>query len=241
VSDPSGQILLLRVPPPGLLSATRGARWARLASVLSPNGVSGWVGRHPVSCFWIGLGRRVRVPGPRLLERLRDGSIADLVDVGCAGALDPSLRRGDLVLSREDVAFDTGRPVGVSRRPEVEALARKLAEARGAAFRVAPILTHERAILDREARLELFHRTGCAAVQMEHAWLLRLLQSLLPEPVFRGLQVTHLTLITDAVPGRTGRRAVLRSGWDATRGYLAPERSGIASLRRELLTAWPAG
>ena len=44
----------------------------------------------------------MRVPGPRLLERIRGGAVTDIVDIGCAGALDPSLRRGDLVLFYTD-------------------------------------------------------------------------------------------------------------------------------------------
>ncbi|MBN1837780.1 MAG: hypothetical protein JW820_18125 [Spirochaetales bacterium] len=267
--ESSGDVLFLRVPPPGLLRRSA-CPWGRtLGSLLRPNGVSGQVGTRRLTCFWIGFGRRVRLPGPRLFRRLEQGTLRLVVDIGCAGALDPSLRRGDLVLSSAAVPFDGQGPLPVARSPETGSIARQVAEARGVALAVAPVLTHERAVLSREARLGLFESTGCAAVEMEHAWFLGLLKERLPKRTFEALRFTHLVLITDAVPGALGdtsgrssglqpgasrrpgpacrharrqtRRQTRGAAWDAVRGYLLPGRGGILSLRREFLTRWLVG
>ena len=241
MSELPRETLFLRVPPPGLLSPAGTLRGGRPSGVFRADGSSGNPGGRRITCFWIGFGRRVRAPGPGLLERLRDGSIEDVLDIGCAGALDPSLRRGDLVLSSDDLPFDTAAPLEVRRSPAAYGIACQAAECRNAALHVAPVLTHERAILRREERLGLFGQTGCAAVQMEHAWFLELLQSLLPETAFRRLRVTHLALITDAVPRQDGGWERARAAWDAIRGYALPGPQGILSLRREFLRRWLSG
>jgi purine-nucleoside phosphorylase len=243
VSDSPGEILFLRVPPRGLIESVGGTGWrgpTRLTAAFSANGFRGRLGERSITCFWVGLGRRVRVPGRELLERLRSGEISEIIDIGCAGALDPSLRRGDLVLSSEDMAFDSGAPVAVSRLPELLPLLHEVAVSRGVTLRSAPILTHERLIASRDERTELFDSSGCAAVQIEHAWFLQLLRSLTPAARFETIRVTHLVLITDAVPRTHGRLAAARSAWDALAGYALPGRGGgIASLRREVLSRWP--
>lgn len=238
-----GEILFLRVPPRGLFkpvgdTGRRGP--TRLMSVFASNGFPGRVGERSITCFWIGMGRRVRVPGRRLVERIREGAVAEIVDIGCAGALDPSLRRGDLVLSSRDISLDGGAEPVVHRRPELCSLLQEVAAGRGVGFRRAPILTHERFVAGREERTGLFHGTGCAAVQIEHLWFLRLLRSLLGAAPFKRIRVTHLVLITDAVPRSTDRMATVRSAWDALTGYAFPGGGGITSLRREVLTHWPS-
>ena len=176
-----------------------------------------------------------------LLQRLRDGTVQEIIDIGCAGALDPDLHRGDLVLSSDDLSFDSPVPVGVRRRAGLASLLQEVAARRGVGLRAAPILTHERFIAGRDERLELFESTGCAAVQMEHVWFLRLLQQLLQKDRFEQLRFTHVVLITDVVPAAASCRVRIRSQWDALTGYLLPRgRGGIASLRREVLGSWPA-
>ncbi|MBN2552010.1 MAG: hypothetical protein JXB06_04545 [Spirochaetales bacterium] len=242
-SESPGEILFLRVPPAGLVKPVGSVGRpvpARLRAVFDRDGFRGRAGQRSVTCFWIGMGRRVRVPGRRLLERIRCGEITEIIDIGCAGALDPALRRGDMVLSSDDIVFDGGLPVVVSRRPELSSILAEVAAGRGAAFRRAPILTHERFVARREQRIELFERTGCVAVQMEHAWFVRLLQQLLAADRFEKIRITHLVLITDAVPRGAGRRETMLSTWDALTGYTFPGgRCGIASLRREVLSRWP--
>jgi hypothetical protein len=242
VSESQPELLFLRVPPRGLVKPVGGIRRRRpirLSAVFDPNGCHGRIGERRITCFWIGMGRRIRVPGRKLLERIRSGAVAELVDIGCAGALDPGLQRGDLVLSGNDIAFDSAVPVAVRRRPGLEVILQEVAAGRGVNIRRAPILTHERFVSSRADRIELFERTGCAAVQMEHAWFLQLLQPLLTPNRFDKIRVTHLVLITDAVPRSGGRRTSARSNWDALTGYAFPGgRGGITSLRREVLTLW---
>ena len=239
----SGEILFLRVAPPGFIRPLKRPGWKRpnrFWAVFAPNGVRGRTTQRLVTSFWIGLGRGVRLPGRELLERLRRGAVEEIVDIGCAGALDPALRRGDLVLSSDDLAFDVAVPLEVRRRPGLGPLLQEVAKRRGVGLKVAPILTHERFIPDRNTRIELFERTGCTAVQMEHAWFLQRLQLLLPAESYERLRVTHLVLITDAVPPSSSRRATASSVRDALAGYLLPGcRGGIASLRREVLGSWP--
>ncbi len=248
----SGEILFLRVPPRGLIRETKdaGPRWQnRLSCVFASNGLRGRVGQRDITCFWIGLSRGVRKPGLQLLERIRAGIITEIIDIGCAGALDPSLRRGDLVLSSRDVAFDRVVPAAVQagyRGAELHSLLLDVARNRGVSLHTAPILTHERFVGRREERIELAEQTGCMAVQMEHLWFLGLLQSLTSVDCINNIRVTHLVLITDAVPRSTGRMANARSAWNALSGYALPGGSaGMMSLRREVLSRWvhldPAG
>lgn len=238
----SGEILFLREPPRGLLTpAGGGGRFgaARFSTVFDRNGFRGKAGEGSITCFWIGMGRRVRAPGRQLLERIRQGEITDIVDIGCAGALDPALRRGDLVLSSDDLTFDSAVPLAVHLRAEPGSLFQEAATIRGVSLRVAPILTHERFIAGRDERIRLCERTGCAAVQMEHAWFLQLLQSLLGDCLFDKIRIAHLVLITDAVPRSSGRTAAVRSAWDALTGYAFPCGSGgVMSLRKEVLSRW---
>jgi hypothetical protein len=240
VNRTTGELLFLRVPPRGLVEPAGGRSPFARAATFRSDGFRGLAGSLALTCFWVGLGRRVRTPGPELLRRLRDGSIAEMLDIGCAGALDPGLRQGDLLLSTDDLPFDAAAPVPVHRRPEPAGLVQEVAARRGVGFRRAGILTHERAVLRRAERLLLFEHTGCGAVQMEHAWFLLRLRSLLPEACFARLRVTHLVLITDAVPAFDGRRDTVTAAWDAVRGYgFQGGRGGIASLRRDLLSRWP--
>lgn len=240
----SGEVLFLRVAPRGLIRALKRNGWRgpnRLGAVFAAEGIHGRVGERSITSFWIGLGRGVRLPGGELLERLRQGAIEEIVDIGCAGALDPALKRGDLVLSSDDLTFDAALPLGVHRRAGLGSLLQEVAACRDAVLKVAPILTHERFISDRNTRIELFERTGCAAVQMEHAWFLQRLQALLPAHRFEQLRVTHLVLITDAVPLSNSRKATARTRREALVGYLLPGGgNGIASLRKAVLSRWPA-
>jgi len=189
-----------------------------------------------VTVFRIGFGRRLRKPPAALLQRLRAGAYSDVVDIGIAGALDPGLREGDLVLSTLEVPFDSPEPLEPRRRPEICEVTRRLAQGRGVALKQAPVLTHERPVLSRRDRLAWFERTGAAAVQMEHAWAVQLLASLLPAPVFRGLRFTHLVLISDAVPAGEGSLASLRAGARAWAAYVSQR--GIRRLRRDFLLQW---
>jgi hypothetical protein len=233
--EPLGDILLLRAPPRGFRATAPALGRGLVRSLIDPDGCPGRLGDTPVTCFWVGFGRKVRIPGARLMQRISQGAVSDVLDIGCAGALDPELRRGDLVLSTADLPYDSPRPIELVRREGMSALAGILARSRGVSWREAPILTHERAVLGRDERLGLFAATGCAAVQMEHAWFALALRAQLSPGAFRRLRFTHLVLITDAVPTREGGYADARASWDAVRGYLF-QGGGVGALRRELLT-----
>ena len=240
--NPPGEVLFLRVPPPGFEPEPSVPGGGLLRCVLASRGVSGLMGERRVTCFWVGLGRKVRVPGPALLGGLESGAITDVLDIGCAGALDPTLRRGDLVLSSDDLPFDAGTPMALRRHRPLVDLLEIVARRRGPALRTGPILTHERAVLRRSERLALFERTGCLAVQMEHAWFLQALASRLSGRAFARLRVTHLVMITDAVPRSDSSALTAVSLWHALAGFVFQRtRRGIASVRRDVLTVWPEG
>jgi len=242
----SGEILFLRVPPRGVIRPAGNSVWRgsiRLGAVFVSGGIRGRLGERDITSFWIGLGRAVRAPGRQLLERIRAGVITEIIDIGCAGALDPALSRGDLVLSNREVAFDRAAPAAARfarRGPQLRSLLLDVAKQRGVHLNIAPILTHERFVGSREERIELFEQTGCMAVQMEHLWFLELLQSLTSADCINNIRITHLALITDAVPGGSGGMASVRSAWKALSGYALPGGgAGIMSLRREVLRRWP--
>ena len=199
---------------------------------------SGRVGPHAITVFWIGFGRRPRLPGAALGERLRSGAFTDVVDIGIAGALDPRLKRGDLVLSTMDLPFDSREPLDLRRRPELRLVAEALAQQRGVSLSEAGILTHAKPVLSRRDRLAWFEQTGCAAVQMEHAWGVRLLHQLVPDAVFHGLCFTHLVMISDAVPAGDGRLQEMFSAVQALAAYTVQR--GIRQLRMEFLRGWLA-
>jgi hypothetical protein len=188
--------------------------------------------------FWIGFGRRPRLPGTALAERLRSGAFTDVVDIGIAGALDPQLQRGDLVLSTLDRPFDSHEPLDLRRRPELRLVAEALAQEWGVSLNQAGILTHEKPLFSRRDRLAWFEQTGCAAVQMEHAWGIQLLRQLMPSPVFRGICFTHLVLISDAVPASDCRLQEMLSVGKALAAYTAQRR--IRRLRTDFLRLWLA-
>jgi hypothetical protein len=188
--------------------------------------------------FWIGFGRRPRRPKTILAERLRSGAFTDVVDIGIAGALDPQLRRGDLVLSTLDLPFDSREPLDLRRRPELRLVTESLAQERGVSLKEAGILTHEKPVFSRRDRLAWFEQTGCAAVQMEHAWGLQLLRQFMPSPVFCGIYFTHLVMISDAVPASDGRLQEMLSVGQALAAYTVQRR--IRRLRTDFLRLWLA-
>jgi hypothetical protein len=75
---------------------------------------------------------------------------------------------------------------------------------------------------------------------MEHVWFLQLLQSRMAVDRFEKIRVTHLVLITDAVPRSTAVAGAARSAWDALSAYAPPfGRGSVMSLRRDVLNRWP--
>jgi hypothetical protein len=188
----------MRLYPTSLTRKGKLRRWLR--SWLGSDGAILALGGHEVTFFYPGLGRRLRRPGGGILQKLVSGEITDIVDVGGGGALDPALRRGELVLGSVDVASDTPAPLPLRRRPEMPGLVEALARQLGVGYRRAPLLTHDRGVFSRRERLRVRSETGCSVVQIEHAWFLRLLQQLIGPKRFARLCVTHVEVVADIVP-----------------------------------------
>ncbi|HEY3210967.1 MAG TPA: 4-hydroxy-3-methylbut-2-enyl diphosphate reductase [Actinomycetota bacterium] len=113
----------------------------------------------------MGRTRSARTMGARLPQRtkeLLEGS-GTVAVAGFCGALDPSLRPGDLV-----VATEVRGPDGVTPCPSAGILAAALARM-GLAARLGPIVTTDHVVSGSE-RARLREETGAIAVDMESAW-----------------------------------------------------------------------
>lgn len=160
-------------------------------------GLWGYTGRagddEPLTIQSTGMG------GPStaiVVAELADLGAERLVRVGTCGALDPSLRLGDLLVAREAIAEDgTSRALGVSDRvgPAPGLLAELLASIEGsprahAGTVVSTDLFYDGAPGD-EAR---WVAAGAAAVEMEAATLFALAAK-------RGLEAAALLIVSDAL------------------------------------------
>jgi hypothetical protein len=199
-----------------------------------------WAG-HEITFFRPGFGTRIRELHPDIIAGVRSGRITDLVDVAGAGALDPCLKRGDLVLSSGDLCIDTLRAVQVQRRDEIQGIVRALAAARKVDFRVGTILTHTRVVGSRKQRLDLFEQTGCSVVQMEHGWFLRSLGRRLDAGSFSDLRVTHLEVVTDAVPGVDRWDHTLAEAWHGILNCSVRRGHCLEDVKRDFLNSWLCG
>jgi adenosylhomocysteine nucleosidase len=124
----------------------------------------GRLGTAPVVAVVGGVGKdNARRAAARLCE---EHKATVLLSIGYAGALDPELRRGDIVLSAWSVN-------GLSAGPTEEDRARE-ARLRGVAdashehhVYVGPLYTADRIVARHEEKSSLFARTGCPVVDME--------------------------------------------------------------------------
>ncbi|MCP4694957.1 MAG: hypothetical protein GY859_43415, partial [Desulfobacterales bacterium] len=198
METPIRDILFIRQYPTRLDPTSRLRRWRR--SVTDNRGASVRVAGREITFFFPGLGKKIRRPHPSLVEKLASGRITDIVDIGGGGALDPNLRRGDLVLSAGDVLHGSDRPMKTRQRGEMRAIGQLLAKKNGRAFYERKILTSGKVVLSRKKRIDLFEKTGCAVVQMEHCRFLRLLQKAAPPGAFNNLYVAHMEIVADVVP-----------------------------------------
>ncbi|HLH64215.1 MAG TPA: 4-hydroxy-3-methylbut-2-enyl diphosphate reductase [Solirubrobacteraceae bacterium] len=179
----------------------------------------------------IGMGPRRAARGGAAVAS--DGGV---LIAGFAGALDPDLAPGDVVLASE-----LRGPTGTTRCPDPSILAGVLRRG-GLRVRVGPIASSQRLVL-RERRRTL-QRTGALAVDMESAWL---------APVAGGRPLVTLRVVLDthrselhrplrtvagaAIAYRTLRRAcALAEGWARALGsrevILASPRASCAGVVR---------
>ena len=236
MGNPVKDILFIRQYPTSLEKERRVRRW--IESRTDPRGTTvTWTG-HRITFFLPGVGTRLRLPHPDLISRINTGQISDVVDVGGAGALDPQLKRGDLVLSSQDICTGNSHPLQVNRRGEIEMILAGLARRRQVNFHIGRILTHDSFVVSRTRRLELFQESGCSVVQMEHCWFLRSLQELVLPEAFASLHVTHVEMVSDAVPISGNALSALFEVWHGINTCAVLNQRRLGRLKSEFLELW---
>ena len=174
----------------------------QLQSIISSRGATTHYAGHDITFLFLGYGKKQRIPHPTIIEKLNSGKITDIVDIGGGGALDPTLKRGDLILSVEDIFFDTLQPVKVRRRKEIQNIVQTLANKKQRRFFERKILTSAKIIASKEERIALYNQTKCSIVQMEHCWFLQELQNVMEPRAFSNLYITHIEIVADVVQQR---------------------------------------
>lgn len=196
--DQMRDILFIRTYPKNITIAP--SHRNVLKSIIRRQGVTIAYGRHNITFLYPGIGKLQKKPSPNIIDQINSGLITDVIDIGGGGALDPALKRGDLVLSSEDIPYDTKIPAKVKRRPEMKDIVRRLAEQYNSRFYEGKILTSPHVIIKREARRSVHNMTGCLVVQMEHCWFVRKLQRYVNDTAFKNLYFTHIEVVSDEVP-----------------------------------------
>jgi purine-nucleoside phosphorylase len=174
----------------------------RLQSIIRSRGATTHYAGHDITFLFLGYGQKLRMPHPSIIEKLNSEKITDVVDIGGGGALDPTLKRGDLILSAEDIPLDTLESVKLRKREDIQDIAQILANKKQRRFFERKILTSAKIIVSRKERLALYKQTQCSIVQMEHCWFLRALQNIMKPQPFRELYITHIEIVADVVQQR---------------------------------------
>ena len=174
----------------------------QVQSIISSRGATTYYAGHDITFLFPGWGKKQRIPHPTVIEKLNSGKITDIVDIGGGGALDPTLKRGDLILSAEDISIDTLQPLKVRRRKEIQNIVQTLANNKQRRFFERKILTSAGIIASKEERIALYKQTKCSIVQMEHYWFLQALQNVMEPQSFSKLYITHIEIVTDVVQQR---------------------------------------
>ncbi|MGA1871781.1 MAG: hypothetical protein ACMUJM_24915 [bacterium] len=197
---PIQDILFIRTYPRSLGRKSQLKKW--IQSLISSRGATTHYAGHDITFLFLGYGKKLRRPHPTIIEQLNSGTITDIVDIGGGGALDPTLRRGDLIVSTEDIPLDTLQSVQLRKREEIPDIVQRLATKTQRRFFARKILTSAKIIASKQERLALYHQTHCSIVQMEHCWFLRALQTLMKPQSFREVYVTHIEIVADVVQQR---------------------------------------
>jgi hypothetical protein len=196
--SPVNDILMIRKHP--IFHKKGSHRKKQLQSIISGKGATTRYAGHDITFVFLGYGKKLRRLHPAILDKLNAGTITDIVDIGGGGALDPGLQRGDLILSSEDILYDTLHPVKARRRKGMQTVVQALAQKEQRNFFVAKILTSAHIVASKKERLALYTQTQCAIVQMEHCWFLQDLQKIMKPQAFNALYMTHLEVVADVVP-----------------------------------------
>jgi len=174
----------------------------QLQSIISSRGATTRYAGHDITFLFLGYGKKQRIPHPSIIEKLNSEKITDIVDIGGGGALDPALKRGDLILSAEDISLDNLRPLKVRRRKEIQNIVQTLAKNKQRRFFEGKILTSAKIIASKEERIAMYNQTKCLIVQMEHCWFLQALQNVVEPQSFGNLYITHIEIAADVVQRR---------------------------------------
>lgn len=180
------------------------AREAGLASACLPDGAC---------CLLLRTGIGMRRAARRLAHALARTNPSVILVTGYAGALDPSLQAGDIVIARRvSTVARGGAPVfwDLAACEELERAARA-AELR---FHVGDIMTWPRPVGRAAAKARLFRAFRAAAVDMESAALARIAAA-------RGIPLGCVRAVSD------------RACENLALGLLLP-RAGVAAARRSL-------
>ena len=233
---PIKDILFIRKYPTSFEKTSPRKKW--LKSCIDRRGTTVHYAGHNITFFFPGCGRRLRRLHPAIIDKLNTGQITDIVDIGGGGALNPDLKCGDLVMATEDIPFDTLQPLGLRSRKEITDIVKLLALKNVSSFYEGKILTHEKIIFSREARIKLYESTQCLVVQLEHCWFLRSLQSVLEPKYFNSLYVTHIEVISDAVPTSNTFTDGLVEAFHGLNTCILRNQYHLGKIKSNFLTRW---
>jgi len=155
-----------------------------------------------------------------VLEELIALGATRAVRVGTAGALDPTLKLGELVLASEAIAADgTSRALGAGERVRADAALLAALQAAAPRVRCGPIVSSDLFYEVGEPRFDAWREAGALAVEMEAATLFAV-------GTLRGIQVACALAVTDVL---TAQRERIDN--DAlTEAGLAVGRLGLSAL-----------
>jgi len=213
----------------------------QLQSIISSRGATTHYAGHDITFLFLGYGKKQRIPHPTIIEKLNSGKITDIVDIGGGGALDPTLRRGDLILSADDIPFDTLQPSKVRRRKEIHNIVQTLANKEQRGFFEGKILTSAKIIASREERIALYNQTQCSIVQMEHCWFLRALQNVMEPQSFSKLYITHIEIVADVVQERDAFLNNLVELFYGTNYCILRNQHYVGKVKSDFLKLWLEG
>ena len=209
-----------------------------LKSIIRSEGVTIAYGRHNITFLFPGIGKLQKSPSQNIVERINSGMITDILDIGAGGALDQSLKRGDLVLSYEDIPEDTKIPIKVKRRPESKDIVQKLAEQYNSRFYEGKILTIPHAVTKRLQRKYLHNLTDCSIVQMEHCWFIRSIKRLVDSKAFKNLYFTHVEVVSDEVPKDDSLSNWILEIYNTFKYCLIFNQNFLGNIKRDFLNSW---
>lgn len=207
-------------------------------SLANNKGITARYGNHNITFLFPGIGKKQKIPHKSLIHRINSGLITDIVDIGGGGALDPQLKRGDIILSSNDVPADTMEPIKVKRRKEIKNIIKNIADKRESRFYERNILTSTKLVGKRDTRLNLLYKTQCSVVQMEHCWFLRSLATRMSSQSLDSVYVTHIEVVTDEVPADQSFLASTKELYFGLTYCLLFNNKYLGTIKNDFLKTW---